>query len=84
MTQSSCEVVVLAMFNKNSVRDIQVGKHLQPIKKLFDLSLLRGQDKNTYVRAIANALFTHKYISFKEDADLGNLTREDIDILKSL
>lgn len=84
MTQSSSEVVVLATLNKNSIRDVQVEKHLRPLKKLFNLSLLRGQDKNTYVRAIANALFSHKYISFKEGADLTNLTREDIDILRSL
>ena len=84
MTQSSSEVVVLATLNKNSIRDVQVEKHLRPLKKLFNLSLLRGQDKNMYVHAIANALFSHKYISFKEGADLTNLTIEDIDILRSL
>ena len=72
------------MFNKNSIRDVQVDKHLRPLKKLFNLTLLRGQDKNTYVRAIANVLYMHKYISFKNAADMANLTREDIDILRSL
>ena len=86
MTQSCCEVVVLAMLNKNSIRDVQVEveKHLRPLKKLFNLKLLRGQDKNTYVRAIANALYTHKYISFKKGVDLANLTGEDINILRPL
>lgn len=84
MTQTSCEVVVLAVLNKNSISDVQVDKHLRPLKKLFNLTLLRGQDKNTYVRAIANALYTHKYISLKDAADRANLTREDIDILRSL
>lgn len=84
MTQTSCEVVVLAMLNKNNIRDVQVDKHLRPLQKLFNLTLLRGQDKNTYIRAIANTLYTHKYISLKDAADRANLTREDIDILRSL
>ena len=84
MTQTSCEVVVLAMLNKKSIRDVQVDKHLRPLKKLFNLTLLRGQDKNTYICTIANALYTHKYISFKNATDIANLTREDIDILRSL
>jgi len=51
---------------------------------LFNLTLLRGQDKNTHVHAIANAFYMHKYISFKNATDIENLTREDIDILRSL
>ena len=53
-------------------------KHLQPLKKMFGLSLLRGQDKNTYVRALAAALLSKEYVSFKEDSDLANLTIKDI------
>jgi len=84
MMQASCEVVVLAMLNKNSIRDVQADKHLQPLNKFFNLTLSRGQDKNTHVHAIANALCMHKYISFKNAADITNLTREDIGILRSL
>jgi len=62
MTQTSCEVGVLAMLNKISIRDEQVDKHLQTLKKLFNLRLLRGQDKSIYVHAITNALFTHEYV----------------------
>lgn len=74
MTQGSCDVVVLTFLQKNSIQDIQ-------LLKLFKLSLIRGQDKNTFIRAIANSLYIHKYISFKEGSDLVNLKREDINIL---
>lgn len=83
LTQSSCEAILLAVLKKCSIRDIQLVKHLQPLKKMFGLSLLRGQDKNTYIRALAAALLSNKYVSFKEDSDLANLTIKDIEILKS-
>ena len=83
LTQSSCEAILLAGLKKCSIRDIQLVKHLQPLKKMFGLSLLRGQDKNTYIRALAAALLSNKYVSFKEDSDLANLTIKDIEILKS-
>lgn len=81
MTQGSCDVVVLTFLQKNSIPDIQLVKYLTPSKKLFKLTLIRGQDKNTFIRAIANSLYIHKYISFKEGSDLVNLKREDINIL---
>ncbi|XP_078362740.1 uncharacterized protein LOC144646906 [Oculina patagonica] len=77
LTQSSCDVIVLSMLKKNSIREIQLMKDLKPLKKLFALSLLRGQDKNTYIRAAASAFYSHKYVSFRDGADLANLTRED-------
>ena len=48
------------------------------------LTLLRGQDKNTYVTAVASALYRNKYVSFKEGADVANLTREDVVIVKTI
>lgn len=48
------------------------------------LTLLRGQDKNTYVRALASTLYRQKYVSFKEGADVASLTREDVVIVKTL
>lgn len=83
LTQSSCDVIVLSMLKQNSIRDVQLAKHLKPLKKLFGLYLLRGQDKNTYINA-ASAFYSHKYVQFKEGSDLANLTREDILIFKSL
>lgn len=81
MTQGSCDVVVLTFLQKNSIQDIQLVKYLTPSKKLLKLTLIRGQDKNTFIRAIENSLYIHKYISFKEGSDLVNLKREDINIL---
>lgn len=81
MTQGSCDVVVLTFLQKNSIQDIQLVKYLTTSKKLFNLTLIRGQDKNTFIRAIANSLYIHKYISFKEGSDLVNLKREEINIL---
>lgn len=81
MTQGSCDVVVLTFLQKNSIQDIQLVKYLTTSKKLFNLTLIRGQDKNTFIRAVANSLYIHKYISFKEGSDLVNLKREDINIL---
>lgn len=81
MTQGSCDVVVLTFLQKNSIQDIQLVKYLTTSKKLFNLTLIRGQDKNTFIRAIANSLYIHKYISFKEGSDLVNRKREDINIL---
>lgn len=81
MTQGSCDVVVLTFLQKNSIQDIQLVKYLTTSKKLFNQTLIRGQDKNTFIRAVANSLYIHKYISFKEGSDLVNLKREDINIL---
>ena len=51
---------------------------------MFGLSLLRGQDKNTYIRALAAALLNNNYVSFTDGSDLGNLTIKDIKILKTV
>ena len=48
------------------------------------LTLLSGQDKNTYIRALKSDFCRHKCISFRECSDLANLTREDISFLKTL
>ena len=73
LTQSSC-----------SIRDIQLAKHLQPLKKTFGLSLLRAQDKNVYIRALPAALLNNSYVSFTDGSDLANLTIKDIKILKTV
>ena len=81
LIQSSCKAILLAVLEKCSIRDIQLVKHLQPLKKMFGLSLLRGQDKNTYNRALAAALLNNSYVSFTDGSDLANLTIKDIKIL---
>ena len=51
---------------------------------MFGLSLLRGHDKNTYIRALAAALLNNNYVSFTDSSDLANLTIKDIKILKTV
>lgn len=70
LTQSSCKAILLAVLEKRSIRDIQLAKHLQPLKKMFRLSFLRGQDKNTSIRALAAALLNNNYVSFTDGSDL--------------
>ena len=73
------------MLEKCSIRDIQLAKHLQPLKKMFGLSLLRGQDKNTYINSTAlAAALNNNYVSFTDGSDLANLTTKDIKILKTV
>ena len=64
MTQGSCDVVVLTFLQKNSIQDIQLVKYLTTSKKLFNLTLIRGQDKNTFIRAIANSLYYNSQVHF--------------------
>ena len=84
MTQASCECIILALLNKKSIRDVSLLKDLAPLKNKFSMSLLRGQDKTTHVRAIAKVLYDDGYITIKEGASIENLSMEDIAVVKSL
>ena len=68
---------------QKSIRDVSLLKDLAPLKKTFLLSLLRGQDKTTHVRAIAKVLYDDGYITIKEGASIKNLSMEDITVVKS-
>ena len=70
--------------NVNSIKDVQMSRQLLPLKKMFRLSYLRGQDKNTHVRAIANAFLENNYVKIEEGADLAKLTRDDVACVKEL
>ena len=65
------------------MKKIQRAKELEKLK-LFRLTLLRGKDKNTYERAIATALVQHGYVKINEDANLANLKREEVKLVKNL
>ncbi|KAL9977017.1 hypothetical protein ACROYT_G014377 [Oculina patagonica] len=84
MTHASCECIILAVLKKNTVKDVSLVKDLVPLKKNFMLSLLRSQDKNTLIRAIANSFYEQGYISIIAGVNLENLTREDITVVKSI
>ena len=61
--------------------------HLHKLRKMFNLSLLRGKDKYTHVRAVANSLYSEGYIKIAEEANLASLTcltRDDISVVKTL
>ena len=62
-----------------------VGEAFTAFKENVGLSLLRGQDKNTYINntALAAAL-NNNYVSFTDGSDLANLTTKDIKILKTV
>ena len=49
---------------------------------MFGLTLLRGKDKNTFIRAIASALVQYGYVKITDDADLAHLTRDEVKIIK--
>lgn len=84
LTQASSDVIVMVALKLNNIKEVQMMKHLYPLKKLFGLSLLRGQDKNTYVRAIANSLLELNYVEVTADADLVKLKREDVTSIKEV
>lgn len=74
----------MSALEKTSIERVQRAKELEKLKKLFGLTLLRGKDKNTYGRAIANALIHHGYVKMNEDANLANLKRDEVKLVKNL
>lgn len=76
--------MMMVVLQKGSIKDIQVHKHLVPLKRLFRLSCLRAQEKNTYVKALANAVLKHGYIKLDKEADPKNIKRGDISVVKAL
>lgn len=57
MTQSIADLIVMMVLEKLLIKDVKMDE-LHKLKKIFSLSLLRGKDKPTHVRAIPNALRT--------------------------
>ena len=82
MTQASCDCLILVALDKPSVTNIQRSKELEKLKKFFRLNLLRGKDKNTYIGA--NALLQHGYAEVEKEADLVNLRRDQLKLVKKL
>ena len=74
MTQSTADLIVMIFLEKSSIKDVKMDQ-LHKLKKSFSLSLLRGKEKPTHVRAIANALSTEGYIKISEEANWASLTR---------
>ena len=83
MTQSTAELIVMIVLGKSSIKDVKMDQ-LHKMRKLFNLGMLRGKDKMTHIRAIANSLNSEGYVTISEHADLGCLTRNDVKIAKEL
>lgn len=83
LTQNSADLMVMAVLKKPSIKDVKMN-HLHKLRKMFNLSLLRGKDKYTHVRAVANSLYSEGYIKIAEEANLASLTRDDISVVKTL
>ena len=83
LTQESCDVIIMVVLKKESVKDIQLVKHLSKLKKLFKLTLLRGQDKNTHIRACANSLLSNGYVDL-EGNNFKNLKRDEVKLIKEV
>ena len=73
----------MAVLKKPSIKDVKMN-HLHKLRKMFNLSLLRGKDKYTHVRAVANSLKSEGYINIAEEANLASLTRDDISVVKTV
>lgn len=85
LTQASCDCIVMVALENPPVDKMQRATDLEILKKLFGLSLIRGKDKNTNIRAIACSLIEHgyRYIKIEDNADLAynNLTRNQTVLL---
>ena len=84
LTRASCDCIVMVALEQPWLDKIQRATDLDKFKKLFGLSLLRGRDKNTYMRAIACSLIEHGYIEIGDNADLANLTRQQLKTMKNI
>ena len=72
----------MIVLEKPSIEKVQWAKELEKLKKVFSLTLLRGKDKNTFIRAIASALVQYGYVKISDNADLAHLTRDEVKIVK--
>lgn len=70
----------MVVLEKESVKDISLMKHLIPLH----LKLLRGKNKNQFIRAIANSLLFEGYMPITNTDKKANLTREHIKIVKEM
>ena len=83
MTQSTAELIVMIVLGKSSIKDVKMNQ-LHKMRKMFNLGLLRGKDKMTHIRAIANSLNSEGYVTISEQADRGCLTHHDVKIVKEI
>lgn len=85
MTQTTADLIVMVALGKPSIKEVKMDQ-LQKMKKIFNLGLLRGKDKMTHFRAIANLLRKEGYITIHDskEEDQGSLTRDDVKVVKEI
>ena len=85
MPQTTADIIVMVALGKPSIKEVKMDQ-LQKMEKVFNLGMLRGKDKMTHVRAIANSLRDEGYITIpkSKDEDQGSVTRGDVKVVKSL
>ena len=85
MTQTTADLIVMVALDKPSIKEVKMDQ-LQKMKKIFNLGLLRGKDKMTHIRAIANSLRNEGYITVREseEEDQGSVTRGDVKVVKEI
>lgn len=85
MTQTTADLIVMVALGKPSIKEVKMDQ-LQKMKKIFNLGLLRGKDKMTHIRAIANLLRKEGYITIHDskEEDQGSLTRDDVKVVKEI
>ena len=83
MTQSTADLVVMMALGKPSIKDVKM-EGLHKLRKQLNLPLLRGKDKCTHVRAVANSLICEGYIRICNNANVTSLARTDIEVVIKL
>ena len=85
MPQTTADIIVMVALGKPSIKEVKMDQ-LQKMKKVFNLGMLRGKDKMTHVRAIANSLRDEGYITIpkSKDEDQGSVTRGDVKVVKEI
>lgn len=85
MPQSTADLIVMVALGEPSIKEVKMDQ-LQKMKKVFNLGLLRGKDKMTYIRVIANSLRNEGYITIPEskEEDQGSVTRGDVKVVKEI
>ena len=85
MPQTTADIIVMVALGKPSIKEVKMDQ-LQKMKKVFNLGMLRGKDKMTHVRAIANSLRNEGYITIpkSKEEDQGSVTRGDVKVVKEI
>ena len=85
MPQTTADIIVMVALGKPSIKEVKMDQ-LQKMKKVFNLGMLRGKDKMTHVRAIANSLRNEGYITIpkSKEEDQGSVTRCDVKVVKEI